>query len=112
MKSMLLVAAASLALTPLAFADSMSIVSTTEGVQPAKIVSSSAYYDFNPGKNKIVIKLLGKTCTLNSSGNPAGAGAGGGCNYTITINNSTATMGLTSNGHSCTIASELPSSCK
>lgn len=111
MKSLYLAAAAAL-LTSVAFADTLNIISVTEGVQPASKLTSKATSAFNPGNKKIVFKALGKTCTLNSSGNPWNAGAGAGCNYEVTINNSTQTMSLTSNANGCTIPAEFLASCK
>jgi hypothetical protein len=111
MKTLYLAAAAAL-LTSVAFADTLNVISVTESVQPANKLTSKATSAFNPGTNKIVFKALGKTCTLNSSGNPWNAGAGAGCNYEVTIDNSTQTMSLTSNGKGCTLAADFLASCK
>jgi hypothetical protein len=113
MKSILKIAAAAcLLLSTAAFADTLGITSVTESVQPAAKMTSNANNAFNPGREKIVFKALGKTCTLNSSGNPWNAGGGAGCNYSVTIDVSTQTMTLTSNDKGCTTAAEFASSCQ
>ncbi|GAA0544407.1 hypothetical protein FHS83_000507 [Rhizomicrobium palustre] len=112
MKYLLLAGAAAFLLAPMAFADTLNITSTTDTVQPAGKISSKSGTAFNPGTNKIIFKALGKTCTLNSSGNPWNAGAGAGCNYEVTIDNSAQTINLTSNGKGCTVAADVPAACK
>ncbi len=97
------------------FADAIQITSITQFTLPVAnppVVSVSGL-EFKPGTSKIVLKLAGKTCTFNSSGNPWGSGAGKGCTYAITVNNSTNTLSLpASNGNGCTLAREMLAACK
>lgn len=97
------------------FADVVGITSITNLTIPVgrpPIISTSGI-EFNPGVNKIVFKIAGKTCTFNSSGNPWGAGQGKGCTYGITVNNSTNTLSQPiSNGNGCTLARDMLAACK
>ena len=115
MTSILKIAAATAAgvlLSTAAYADTLTVVSTTQSVQPSATMTSKTSNAFNPGRNKIVFTALGKTCTVNSSGNPYGSGGGAGCNYTLNINNSNETMDLASNGNGCTTSAQFSSSCQ
>lgn len=97
-----------------AFADSLSITSVTELQSPGGAsVSSTGATGFNPGREKIVLRVVGKTCTFNSSGNPWNAGAGAGCNYGLTVNQSTGELSNpTSNANGCTPADQMIASCR
>ncbi len=104
-----------LSLSGTCFADTLNITSLTYLSLPAGIppVVSTNAVGFNPGVSKISFRIANKTCTFNSSGNPYGSGAGKGCNYSLTINNSNNTLSdPKSNGNGCTLARDMLAACK
>jgi hypothetical protein len=105
---------AALAFGAPAFADSLSITSVTELQSPGGTsISSTAATGFSPGRDKIVLRVVGKTCTFNSSGNPWNAGAGAGCNYSLTVNQSSGELSNPgSNANGCTPADQMIASCR
>ena len=103
MKKVLFVVA-SMFLSAAAFADTVAITSVTDFSSPNKpgAISSSGSYAFTPSA-AITFTLAGKTCNWVSSSTPYGSGAGAGCNYNITVDNSTGALSnATSNGNGCT----------
>lgn len=97
-----------------ALADTVNVTSVTNMTSPSGVaVTSNSAVGFNPGRDKIVFKIAGKTCTFNSSGNPWNAGQGAGCNYSLTVNNSTNTLSNPgSNANGCTPANQMLAACQ
>lgn len=96
------------------FADAVMITSVTQfSVPVGKTITSVSGVEFNPGVSKIIFRIANKTCTFNSSGNPYGAGAGKGCTYALTVNNTTGLLSYPkSNGNGCTLARDMIAACK
>lgn len=105
----------SLALAPaLSWADTVSITAVTDLSSPAgQVVSSTAAVGFG-GPNMITFNVAGKTCNWLGSANPSASGSNG-CNYQITVNNSTGQLSNPGNAVSnsgCTQPAQMLALCK
>lgn len=94
---------ASVLLPMFAFADTVNVTTKVDFVTPAHSTSSTASYAFTPSA-PIVFKVAGKECTWVSSS--TGAGAGKGCNYSITLDSAGKLTNAESNGNGCTASGD------
>lgn len=97
-----------------AHADSVTVTTVVEIKlgSSTQTITSTDEVGFNPSTNKIAFRVGNRSCTLNSSGSPWGAGGGQGCSYSLTYNASTGALSdFESNGNGCTEASELATAC-
>ncbi len=104
---------ASMLLSVTAHADLVQVTSVTDMDDPKKpsAISSTSVYAFTPETKAITFKIAGKTCNFVSSVSAIGPM---GCNYSLTVNNSTLTLSSpSSSGNTgCTAASEMLTACK
>ncbi len=105
-----LVAAAAVLVAAAAHADTVAVTSVTDLSEPSASISSTNSYAF-VGTRNIVLKLAGKTCTWVGS---ASGSVPQGCNYGITVNNSTGALSnpTSLNNPVCTNSSQMLSDCK
>lgn len=97
-----------------ALADSVTITTVIDLKvgSSSQTITATDEVGFDPSTNKIAFRVGNRSCTLNSSGSPWGAGGGQGCNYSMTFNASTGMISdFSSNGYGCTEASELSTAC-
>jgi hypothetical protein len=112
MKKVILAALAVIGLSTAAHADTVSITSVVDMMtppQPAAISSSNTYHFV--GTNQIVFKVAGKTCSFVGSATAIGPI---GCNYSLTVNESTGALSnpVSNSNPGCTQASQMIASCK
>ena len=107
-----LLAIAAIGLCGTAYADTVSITSVTDLISPSApgAISSTNVFPF-VGTRMITFKVVGKTCSWVGS---ASGSVPLGCNYSLTVNNSTGTL---SNPKSldnpvCTPTSAMLAGCK
>ena len=108
-KSLLLAAAASF-ISSAAFADTVAVTSVTDLTVPSAKISSTGVVPFVGTKN-IVLTLGSKTCTWVGS---ASGSVPLGCNYGITVNNSTGQLSSPTSLDNpvCTPTSQMLAACK
>ena len=112
MKKALFIAAAAVAfISGAAHADSLVVTSVTNLTTPSSQITSNGNIQF-VGTPSITFTGAGKTCSWLGSG--AGASVPAGCNYGITVNNSTNTLSnpTSLDNPNCTPASQMLSLCK
>jgi hypothetical protein len=110
MKKCLLLAAVVSLVSGAAYADTVAVTSVTNLTEPSMMITSSGNVAF-VGTRNIVLTLAGKTCTWVGS---ASGSVPLGCNYGITVNNSTGMLSNPSslNNPVCTPTSEMLALCK
>jgi hypothetical protein len=111
MKKVLFIAVAIAFISGAAHADTLAITSMTAVTMPSSQIISNSTLQF-VGTPAITFTAAGKTCSWLGSG--AGASVPSGCNYGITVNNSTNTLSNPSSldNANCTPASQMLSLCK
>ena len=101
--------AAAMLLSTAAFADTVTITSVSNLTQPNGTISSQGSYAF-VGTPRIVFTVAGKTCNFVGSGSVS---APIGCNYSLTVNNSTNTLSdmVSNSSPGCTPTSQMAAAC-
>lgn len=94
-----------------ALADTVTVTSVTDILEPQASFSSSNTYHF-VGTPKVVVKLSGKTCSWQGSG--AGQSVPAGCNYIAAVSASTGQILSLSSGNNpgCTPSSNMLAACQ
>lgn len=112
MKNALLLAASLLLVSLTAQADTVKINSVTDMNTPSGSSATSSGTASFVGPNTIIFTVVGKVCKWTGSATAIGPK---GCNYAITVNNSTGALSNPSNADSnsgCTQASQMLDLCR
>ena len=109
LKTLMIGTAAVVLFASSASADTVRIVAQAQMTEPSGSIVAQQEYGFQ-GTTNIVVKVFGKTCTLNGS---ARGSVPMGCNYTIAMDPSGTISGeLRAGNNVCTQTPQVASSCK